>query len=62
MKVEFMLEKRKFVNEEGKEIEFKRLVRKLVNGDVLEIKIAKEDLKVLEMSLYLEEQMKKGNN
>lgn len=62
MKVEFMLETKKFVNDEGKEIEYKRLVKKLINGDVLEIKVPKEDMKILEMQMFLEEKMKKGNN
>lgn len=54
MKVEFELKKKKFINSDGKEIEYFVLVRELVDGSTLELSIKGDKSKLLLMSLAVE--------
>lgn len=54
MKVEFELKRKKFVNNEGKEIEYYVLVRELIDGSQLELPIKGDKSKLLLMSLAVE--------
>lgn len=54
MKVEFELKKKKFINNDGKEIEYFVLVRELVDGSTLELSIKGDKSKLLLMSLAVE--------
>ena len=58
MKVEFNLEKKKFVNQQGNEIEFYVLKRTLIDGTTLEVTIKGDKAKLLLMSIYAEKSQK----
>ena len=54
MKVEFELLEKKFTNEQGKEIKYYVLIRKLIDNTTLEIPVKGDKSKILLMSLTVE--------
>lgn len=54
MKVEFELLEKKFTNEQGKEVKYYVLVRKLIDNTTLEIPVKGDKSKLLLMSLAVE--------
>lgn len=54
MKIEFDMVEKKFVTEDNREIKYYVLVRKLVDGSILEIPIKGDKSKLLLMSLAIE--------
>ena len=54
MKIEFDMVEKKFVTEDNREIKYYVLVRKLVDGSLLEIPIKGDKSKLLLMSLAVE--------
>ena len=54
MKVEFELQEKKFTNNEGKEVKYYVLVRKLIDNTTLEIPVKGDKSKLLLMSLAVE--------
>lgn len=54
MKVEFELLEKKFTTEDNREIKYYVLIRKLVDGSVIEIPIKGDKSKLLLMSLRVE--------
>lgn len=54
MKVEFELQEKKFTNDDGKEVKYYVLVRKLIDNTTLEIPVKGDKSKLLLMSLAVE--------
>ena len=54
MKVEFELLEKKFTNDQGKEVKYYVLVRKLIDNTTLEIPVKGDKSKLLLMSLAVE--------
>lgn len=54
MKIEFDMVEKKFTTEDNREIKYYVLVRKLVDGSILEIPIKGDKSKLLLMSLAVE--------
>lgn len=54
MKVEFELQEKKFTNNDGKEIKYYVLIRKLIDNTTLEIPVKGDKSKLLLMSLAVE--------
>lgn len=54
MKVEFELLEKKFTNEQGKEVKYYVLIRKLIDNTTLEIPVKGDKSKLLLMSLAVE--------
>lgn len=54
MKVEFELQEKKFTTEDGREIKYYVLLRKLVDGSIIEIPVKGDKSKLLLMSLRVE--------
>lgn len=54
MKVEFELLEKKFTNEQGKEVKYYVLVRKLIDNTTIEIPVKGDKSKLLLMSLAVE--------
>ena len=54
MKVEFELQEKKFTNNDGKEVKYYVLVRKLIDNTTLEIPVKGDKSKLLLMSLAVE--------
>lgn len=54
MKVEFELQEKKFTNNDGKEVKYYVLIRKLIDNTTLEIPVKGDKSKLLLMSLAVE--------
>lgn len=54
MKVEFELLEKKFTNDQGKEVKYYVLIRKLIDNTTLEIPVKGDKSKLLLMSLAVE--------
>lgn len=54
MKVEFELQEKKFTTEDGREIKYYVLIRKLIDNTTLEIPVKGDKSKLLLMSLAVE--------
>ena len=54
MKVEFELKEKLFTNNEGKEVKYYVLIRRLIDGTTLEVPVKGDKSKLLLMSLAVE--------
>lgn len=62
MKIEFELQEKKFRKENGDEIKYYVLKKKLVDNSILEIPVKGDKCKLLLMSLIIEKQNNNNNN